>query len=272
MSEWDATTYEAKDNLLRVVRREAAQFFELAEQPSAWEAETACAGWQVRDLVGHLVDVTETYFERFDAARGHTDVGPAHGTRGMAARADEQARAFRDQPQAEFVERLRTDFDKMMGIFEALGPDEWGGLMVPHYYMGPLPAYFYPTFQLMDYGVHSWDIRQGTGRAHALAGDAADFLVPFMFILWQATCDVEQVTEPLAVGIRVASGHNAGGWRLYVSPEGLTYEPGDLASVGSVIEFDPGSFVLTAFGRINGGTVRGAQGTATRFLNQFFRI
>ena len=31
--------------------------------------------------------------------------------------------------------------------------------------MGPLPAFFYPAFQLMDYGVHSWDIRQGTGRA-----------------------------------------------------------------------------------------------------------
>jgi hypothetical protein len=33
----------------------------------------------------------------------------------------------------------------------------------------------------MDYAVHSWDIRQGSGRAQGLSGDAADLLVPFMF-------------------------------------------------------------------------------------------
>ncbi len=51
----------------------------------------------------------------------------------------------------------------MMGILEGLSEDDWTDLIVPHFYMGPLPAFFYPAFQLMDYGVHSWDIRQGTG-------------------------------------------------------------------------------------------------------------
>ena len=36
--------------------------------------------------------------------------------------------------------------------------------------------------------------------------------------------------------------------------------------------FDPGSFVLTAFGRFNGGTVRGDKALADRFLGMFFRI
>ena len=39
----------------------------------------------------------------------------------------------------------------------------------------------------------------------------------------------------------------------------------------TVIEFDPSSFVLTAFGRCNAGTVRG-DATAENFLNLFFRI
>ena len=42
MPEWDATTYEAKDTLLRVVRREADRFFALIQVPGAWEAPTAC--------------------------------------------------------------------------------------------------------------------------------------------------------------------------------------------------------------------------------------
>ena len=36
----------------------------------------------------------------------------------------------------------------------------------------------------MDYGVHTWDLREGRGMVHALNGDVADLLVPFMFALW----------------------------------------------------------------------------------------
>jgi uncharacterized protein (TIGR03083 family) len=272
MSEWNAMTYDAKDNLLRVVRREAEGMFALAEPSEAWERETACTGWQVRDVVAHLVDTTEAYFEAFDAARSKSDVPPPYGLPGMATRANERAQSFRDVPQEELLDRARTDFDKMMGMFEALGPDEWGGLTVPHFYMGPLPAFFYPVFQLMDYGVHSWDIRQGSGKAHGLAGDTADLLVPFMFILWQATTRVESGSEPMGIGIRIVSGENAGDYRVQVDAEGLAYEQAHVGALPAAVEFDPGSFVLTTFGRSNSGTIRGDVPMATRYLNTFFRI
>ena len=51
--------------------------------------------WEVRDIVGHIVDTTETYFEGFDAARSHSDVDPAYGLAGMAKRAEEQGKSFR---------------------------------------------------------------------------------------------------------------------------------------------------------------------------------
>jgi uncharacterized protein (TIGR03083 family) len=272
MSEWNAMTYDAKDNLLRVVRREAEGLFALAEPPEAWERTTACSEWQARDVVAHLVDTTEAYFVAFDAARSKSEVPSPHGLPGMAKRANERAQSFRDVPQEELLDRLRTDFDKMMGMVDALGPDEWGGLMVPHFYMGPLPAFFYPVFQLMDYGVHSWDIRQGTGSAHGLAGDTADLLVPFMFILWQATTRIEPDTEPMEIGIRIASGQNAGDYHVRVGSEGLSYEQADVGALPAVLEFDPGSFVLTTFGRSNSGTIRGDVPIATRYLNLFFRI
>jgi len=44
MNEWDATSYEAKDNLLRVVRREAEALFEMAEN-GPWTGTTACTDW-----------------------------------------------------------------------------------------------------------------------------------------------------------------------------------------------------------------------------------
>jgi len=272
MSGWNAMTYEGRDTLLRVLRHEAEGFFPLVAQPGAWEAPTACQGWQVRDVVGHMVDTTEGYFGGFDAARGHSEVEPPLGMRAMAERINDRALGHRSGGHAELVERLRVDSAKATEMFEALGPDEWAGLQVPHSYMGPLPAFFYPVLQLMDYAVHAWDIRQGAGRAHGISGDAADLLVPFMLGLWRLTADIGPDTEPFEIGIRVTSGHNAGDTKVRVAAAGMNYGPADLGGMRTVIEFDAGSLVLTAFGRCNAGTIRGDAQLADRFLNLFFRI
>jgi uncharacterized protein (TIGR03083 family) len=271
MSGWNAMSYEAKDTILRVVRAEAEQFLAMVDSDAAWEAPTGAGHWQVRDLVGHIVDTTEAYFVAFDAARSGTEVPPAYGLPGMAARVDAQAQALRTESRPVLVERLRQDLAKMMETFDALTEDDWTNLLVPHFYMGPLPAFFYPAFQLMDYGVHSWDVRQGSGRAHGLGGEAADLLVPFMFVLWKYTVAASELA-PCEIGIRITSGPNAGDTRVTVGPDGMDYVAGDATGLPAVLEFDPGSFVLTAFGRSNAGTIRGSREIADRYLNLFFRI
>ena len=271
MSEWNAMTYEGKDTILRVVRREAEQMFALAEEPGAWEAPTACENWKVKDVIGHLVDTTEGYFRAFDTARGGGSAPDAHGLLVMHELAGSSAQQFGDLTQAEMMARVRADLAKMMGILQPLSAEEWGGLIVPHAYMGPVPAFVYAGGQLMDYGVHTWDIRQGTGRAHAIPADAADLLVPFMFIIWQSTIRPDADLSPFSIGIRV-SGRNGGDTRVSISAEGMSYEPGSIDDLPAMLEFDPGSMVLTAFGRVNGGTASGDTALADRFLNLFFRI
>jgi len=270
MGEWNAMTYEGKDTILRVVREEAEAMFAMADQPDVWERATPCEGWSTRDIVGHIVDTTEGYFRAFDAARGQGEA-PLHGLTVMAELADQGATTFRGVPQAEMMDRLRADFHKMQEILEPLGPDDWTGFMVTHPYMGPVPAFFYAAGQLMDYGVHSWDIRQGSGRAHGLRGDVADLLVPFMFEIWRGTVRTEAVTEPFTIGVRVG-GRNGGDYRISVSSEGLTYEQGEIESLPTYIEFDAGSMVLATYGRANSGTVRGDPDLAERYLNLFFKI
>ncbi len=245
MSEWNAMTYEGKDTILRVVRDQAAQMFGLVEQPGAWEGKTACESWEVRDIIGHLVDTMEGYFKAFEIARSGATPENAYGLLGMHERAGDSARAFRNLSQAEMMTRVRADLDQMMGILEPLSADEWSSMIVPHFYMGPVPAFIYAAGQLMDYGVHTWDIREGQGKGHALPAEAADLLVPFMFIIWQST----------------------------IKPDAdLSYEPGSIDDLPAVIEFDAGSMVLTAFGRMRAGTVRGDQALADRFLNLFHWI
>jgi uncharacterized protein (TIGR03083 family) len=268
---WNFMDAASRGNIDRVWRQEAEGMLALASDPDVWEAPTGAGHWQVGDVIGHLVDTTEAYFRSFDAARGRAEAWQPLGLRDMAKHVDEGARTFRDTPQQELVDRLRGDLDRMLTIAGELTDEEWSGLMVPHKYMGPLPAAFYPIFQVVDYTVHSWDIREGTGRAHAIDGDAADLLVPLCFILWQSTCELAG-TEPFTLGIRIISGHNAGDTRAAVTADGITFEPGGIDDLPASIEYDPASFVLTSYGRTNAGTYRGDRELLDRFCNLFFRI
>lgn len=268
---WNFLDPGSRAHIDRVWRRESEAMLTLASDPAAWEAPTGAGHWQVRDVVGHLVDTTEAYFTSFDAARGNGTAPDPLGLPGMATVVDEGARALRDVPQAELLERLRAARDRMLAIAGELTDEEWTGLAVPHKYMGPLPAAFYPIFQVVDYTVHTWDIREGTGRAHGLDGEAADLLVPLCFILWQYTCDVSGV-KPFTLGIRITSGAHAGDTKAEVTADGMSFTPGSIDGIGDVVEFDPASFVLTAYGRMNAGTYRGDREIMDRFCNLFFRI
>jgi uncharacterized protein (TIGR03083 family) len=273
-AQWDATNYASKDNLLRVIREEAERLLNYAGSPDNWEAPTASGHWQVRDIIGHMVDVTEGYLTAFPIARSGGEAPAPLGLRVMAERLDEHAQAFRSVPQGELLQRLRSDFNQMMAVFEGLSADDWMGLTPPHPYMGPIPAFLYPVFHLVDYGVHGWDVREGLGLTTGLSGDTADFLVPIMFILWQATTDADRLpSEPLEAGIRV-SGRNGGNWKVMVSADGYLYEKvAELdANLPVVFDFDPGSLVLTAYGRMNGGTAYGDTAAADTYRSLFYAI
>ena len=137
--------------------------------------------------------------------------------------------------------------------------------------MGPLPAMVIVEGLLGGYTVHGWDVREGLGARHAIAGDAADLLVPFVYLLWGATADTTSVDSPYAIGVRT-TGQNGGDTRFDVSDKGLQFASGDLDECDAILEFDPGTLVLTAYGRINAGTVRGDQDLASSFRSLFVSI
>ena len=145
-----------------------------------------------------------------------------------------------------------------MGIFSALSDEDWTGLIVSHPYMGPLPAMFYPMFQLVDYAVHSWDIREGLGQPHGLSGDAADLLIPVIYILWQATADISGVDR----AVHGRGAHQRAQRRRHALRRlgrGRPVRARRRERLPAVLEFDPATLVLTGYARINGGTVWGDQ-------------
>ncbi|GAA0937431.1 maleylpyruvate isomerase N-terminal domain-containing protein [Pseudonocardia zijingensis] len=270
-AEWNFMDPASRTNLMRALRAEADWFFRLAAATD-WEAPTACDRWQVRDQVGHMIDVTEGYFPRFDHARAGTEAPGPLGLPIMAEGLDEHARAFRSLGKEDALKRVHEAYERMLELSDGLTDEEWTGLLVQHPYMGPLPACCYPLFQLVDYTVHAWDIRERTTAPGPLAGDSADLLVPLALTVWQNTAVTSQLAEPFAVGVRVTSGANAGDYRFDCGPDGLTYKPASVDGVAAVLEYDPGTLVLASYGRLRGGTVRGDLAAADRFRGLFFRI
>src|SRR5215467_11909050 len=111
--------HSGKEYLLNVDRAERAEFYKLLEE-APWEGPTASGHWQVRDLCGHMIDVTEGYLERIALARAGQEAPAPLGLTIMASKLDEHAQAFRALSKEQAIARLKTSSDKLFEIFDAL--------------------------------------------------------------------------------------------------------------------------------------------------------
>jgi uncharacterized protein (TIGR03083 family) len=268
--------HSGKAHLLSVVRQARAGFYDLIDGLDAegWVTPTACTEWQVRDVVAHMVDVTEAYLQRWALARNGQKVGSALGVQDVMSHSlDAAAKKLREVPQQELIARLKRASDELFVIFDSIDSDKWGGELVEHVYMGPLPAFIYMGFQLIDYSVHSWDIRAGLGRSAPIPDAEADALIPYMFFVLHPSTVDQQAAEGLDTtwGVRV-SGEAGGSWRATLKNGQLSYEEGDIAGLPVVFNFDPNDFVLTSFQRISGGAAIGDQALAARISRLLFKI
>lgn len=66
--------YSSKDLVLDIARTEHAKFYDIIDEPNNWYVQTHCSEWEVRAMVGHMIDVTEGYLTAWEIARkGETD-------------------------------------------------------------------------------------------------------------------------------------------------------------------------------------------------------
>jgi uncharacterized protein (TIGR03083 family) len=267
--------FSGKDTVLDVVRTDAADFFKIVDDPQNWNVQTRCTEWEVRDMVGHMIDVTEGYLSRWDSARK----GEPRDTAGLLVMGESlntNAQLLRNLPREDAIQRLKDDYARMMDIFEKLTPEEWSSFIVTHPYMGGLPTFFYPAFHVMDYGVHSWDMHWGLGeKDRKLDERTAGVLIPYMlYALLPSTVDQTSAKGvDVEYGIEV-SGEWGGKWRVTVKDGKFEAKPeeGDFEGCKAVFSFDPSDFVLTSFQRFDGGTARGDQETIDTVRKLFFRI
>ncbi len=265
----------SKETVLDVVRVERAKFYNVIDDPANWNVQTRCTEWEVRDMVGHMIDVTEGYLRGWDRAqKGEPPVTPI-GTRVMADTLNQHAQELRSLSREEAIARLKADSDKMLPIFESLSPNDWNNFIVGHYFMGPLPSLFYPVFHVMDYGVHSWDMGWGLGDKKARLDErSAGVLVPFMLVLYSATVAPESAQGvDITYGIEV-DGEYGGKWQVKVKDGKFESAPtDDLSGAQAIFHYDCASdFVLSAFQREDLGHAKGDPAVIDKVRNLYFTI
>jgi hypothetical protein len=222
-----------------------------------------------------MIDVTEAYLERWKLAEEGEDAPNPLGWVVMASKLNEGALNHRDLSREEAIDRLNVAYGKMMAKFEALDEDSWGNLMVSHVFSGPVPAFCYPAFHIMDYGVHTWDMKWGLGEKDGrLEERTAGVLVPYMFIIWQYSVDQEAAAgKELTYGIDVG-GDWGGKWLVKVKDGQMTYEGVEnLDDAEAVLSFDdPSEMVLTTYQRFDGGEESGDAEVIEDVRNIYFPI
>jgi uncharacterized protein (TIGR03083 family) len=270
----DPMAAEGKDTVLSVLRRDRKKFFDLVENPANWNVQTRCTEWEVRDLVGHMIDVTEGYLARWEIAKKGENVDTA-GLRVMGESLNDHAIEFRSLPREEALARLKQDAETMMSIFEALTPEEWTGFIVVHPYMGPVPAGWYPAFHIMDYGIHPYDIEYGLGDKLAEIDEAtAGVLIPYCHVIMQYTVDEASARGvDCQYGMEV-SGPWGGRWRATVKEGQWSAKPeeGTFEGCDAVFRYTPSDFVLSVFGRFPGGSATGDPEVIDQVRRLFFRF
>ena len=263
----------SRSSVLTVMRRDRDKFTKLVSEPKNWNVMTRSAGWEVRDLVGHMIDVMEGYFKQWDATKKGESPTTA-GLEVMGTSLNDHALDFRSLPREEAIDRFKKDAAKLDGMLDELSADEWGGFTVMHPYGGPAPAGAYATFQIMDYAVHGYDIEYGLGNKLAtIPEDSAGLILPFSFIFWSGTVDQDQAKGvDISYGIDVA-GPWGGKWRVTVKDGKFTYEPekGNFDGADAVFFFPTvQEEVLTFFGRFPGGAAQGDPAAIRKVRHLFF--
>jgi uncharacterized protein (TIGR03083 family) len=269
--------YSAKDTMLDVLRTEREKFYNVIDDPANWNVQTRCTEWEVRDIVGHMINVTEDIFlAAWERARNGQEPVAALGMRAAHSSLNKEALARRYLSRDEAIARLKAASDKMLSMFDALTADEWSNFIVGHLYAGPLPACFYLALHIMDYGIHTWDMRWGLGDKQAKLDErTAGVLTPFIATLLYSGTLTPELAEGVDVvyGIQV-DGNWGGCWKLAVKDgECSAQVTGDFSDAQAVFHYaHPSDLVLSAFQRDELGEATGETEVIDLVPGLFFKI
>ena len=151
-------------NGIDLLEREAGELLDFLQRLSAeaWQTPSACEGWTVADVIGHLtsVDLSNRLVRGLDGDYSAPEGSPAPDqhdedafAKSIYQRAIDASQRLGDGLLADFAQRI----NETVTLFRQVGDDQWDNLV--YWPPGPMPVRTLLTQRIAELTMHGWDIR-----------------------------------------------------------------------------------------------------------------
>lgn len=165
-----------------LLEREARELLDFLGSltPDDWQTASACEGWTVADVIGHLtsVDLSTRLLRGLDGDHSPPEGSPApeqHDedafARSIYQRAVDANQRLGDGLLADFTERI----DETLALFRSVRHDQWDNLV--YWPAGPMLMRTLLTQRIAELTMHGWDIRSRLEADYHLSDGAVAALL-----------------------------------------------------------------------------------------------
>ena len=224
--------------------------------PEQLALPSACAGWQVQDVLSHLIGGAERQTDSMRRGRAG-DAGPPPGFAPLDSAAMSAANAQRDIARRERLgDGLLAAFDSayaaLQGELDALGPDDW---TTPcwHLRRGAISAADYLELRIQELAIHDWDLRRGLDPHPQLhPGSVATLLAAAPKWLRMCFRPGERLAAPEEYEFDLAPPYESGSVIVRVTGDGFDLPAAADAPQRWTVCGEAPAFLLYIYGRITG--------------------
>jgi uncharacterized protein (TIGR03083 family) len=235
----------------------------------AWTKPSACALWEIRDVVAHLIFAANSYTDRITRGLGGDTSTPAgHPEPGsfytvwqkerqqMATAAAQRMIAFRERLGQELLDVFCTTGDHFNHLVARLSPHEWES---PCYdARGMLPVRSLVIEMVFERAMHGWDIRSALEPSAHLSPDTLAVIPEHVAVClhWRF---LPGARLPTPIRYRFAcTGTLTSTWDMVMEGDQAHMEPAaDSTPANATFRCDGETFALMLCGRMGFDTALG---------------
>jgi uncharacterized protein (TIGR03083 family) len=221
------------------------------------EKASACEGWTVADVVGHLAG--QPFVSRMN--RGlQGDISPDGGASAVATHDEDRfarnifdrAKSTNEQYGERLLEILCQHLGEDVGFFNDAKPGDWDKLC--YWPPGPEPVRTMLDMRISELTMHIWDIRSVLHDQYHLSNDSVMVLIDTVD---RAARRAFRPDPSLANPVRhrfVIAGPISTGRDIVVAAEGARVEPAGSDAPDVTFRCDGETYVLVMYGRLKAET------------------
>lgn len=228
--------------------------------PEGWARPSACEGWQVQDVVAHLIGTTDFQAAMVQRAlKGEPE--PPRDVKGTTVRSRSEAIArqaidLRAKLTPDLLTPFAEHYRRLFELLDSLGPEE---LKMPAYHpIGPsgrVRVETYIDLVILETALHGWDIRVAASPSASITPESIPVLMEYV-PSWLGRILHPEAGKDAAYRFRFR-GPGLEARDLVIEKGGFRIESPGPSPPTATLETDIDTYILLCFGRLTFGQARG---------------